>query len=405
MTAGSADRLRSLLTPRARSTLDRSGYGSWRAIAGADAVSLAFGFPSPDALPIEALSNSVDAVLDDEGAQALQYGGGRYADRLESWVETRALDRGIDLDSRSVLLTNGATHALDSTCRAFLEPGDVVAVEAPTFMGSIRVFENFGVDVVGTPLDEAGLDVEVLADRLDRRRREGRPIPKLVYTIPNFQNPTGATLPRDRRERLLELAERFDFAIVADDAYGDLRYAGDPEPPLAALDDDGRVIRIESFAKTIAPGVRLGWLVAPTPIREAIGALAAGGTNTFTRSAVGHYCTEGAFDAALPDLRAAYAKRRDRLLAALDRTMPPEATWSEPDGGFFVWLELPATVDTGDLLDAAIDAGVTFLPGSTFYPDDRGANALRLSFSYAGPAEIEAGIEALGAAIDEYERA
>ncbi|WP_254863254.1 PLP-dependent aminotransferase family protein [Halovivax gelatinilyticus] len=394
----------SLLTPEARSALDRSGYGSWRAIATADAVSLAFGFPYPESLPTARLQESTGAVLDDEGERALQYGGGAYADRLQTWVAKRETDRGIDLTDRDVLLTNGATHAIDSVCRAFLDPGDVVAVEAPTFMGSIRVFENFGVDVVGLPVDDRGLDVDAFADRLERARAAGDPTPTLVYTIPNFQNPTGTTLPEGRRVRLLELADEYDFVVLEDDAYGDLRYEGEPERPLCALDESGRVVRVGSFAKTIAPGVRLGWVVAPDPIRDAVDALAAGGTNTFTRSVVGHYCDAGHFEDAMPELRTAYADRRDAILAALATHMPDEATWTEPDGGFFVWLELGDDVDTDALLEEAIDAGVTFLPGSMFYPNDGGENALRLSFSYAEPDEIDVGIGALAAAIDAHRR-
>ncbi|AGB16436.1 transcriptional regulator with HTH domain and aminotransferase domain [Halovivax ruber XH-70] len=384
-----------LLTPQARSTLESSGYGSWREIAKADAVSLAFGFPFPESFPTDELAHSVEVVFDAEGPQALQYGGGEYATRLESFVREREAARGIDPVETSVLLTNGATHAIDSICRAFLEPGDVVAVERPTFMGSISVFENFGVEIDGLAVDDEGIDVDALADRLETRRAAGEPTPTLLYTISDFQNPTGATLSLDRRKRLLALADEYDFVIVEDGAYTDLRFDGESVPPLAALDDSGRVIRVGSFAKTIAPGVRLGWLVAPEPIRDAIDALAAGGTNTFTRSVVGHYCDAGHFDDLLPALREAYATRRDRLLDALERHLPPEATWTEPDGGFFVWIELADTVDTDELLDDAIDAGVTYLPGSMFYPDDGGTNALRLSFSYADPDDFDGAIASL----------
>ncbi|MFC3958533.1 PLP-dependent aminotransferase family protein [Halovivax cerinus] len=390
-----------LLTPEARTTLDGSGYGSWRRLATADAVSLAFGFPYPDSFRLDRLRESIETVLASEGRQALQYGGGEYADLLESAVRNRATARGIDPDETAVLLTNGATHAVDSVCRAFLEPGDVVAVERPTFMGSLTVFRNFGVEIEELPVDDAGLDVDALADRLHARRAAGDPIPKLLYTITDFQNPTGTTLSRKGRERLLALADEFDFAVVEDGAYTDLRYEGETVPPLAALDDAGRVIRVESFAKTIAPGVRLGWLVAAEPIRDAIDALAAGGANTFTRSVIGHYCDAGHLEASLPPLREAYAARRDRLLDALERHMPASATWTDPDGGFFVWVELDESVDTDDRLDDAIDAGVTYLPGSMFYADpDAGSNALRLSFSYADPDAFDDAIAALATVVD-----
>ena len=384
-----------LLTPIARESLDRSGYGDWRAIAGADAVSLAFGFPYPGSFPIDRLERSVASVLETEGTVALQYGGGEHAKRLERVVLEREVARGIDEDDVAVLVTNGATHAIDGICRAFLEPGDTVVVEEPTFMGAIAVFENFGVDVVGAPVDDDGLNVDALGDRLADRGDRGCDDPTLVYTIPNFQNPTGATLSLRRRERLLELAETYDFVVLEDDAYGDLRYEGAAISPLAALDDVGRVIRVGSFSKTIAPGVRLGWLTAAEPIRNAVASIAAGGTNTFTRSVVGHYCDAGHLDDSLPELRRTYARRRDRMLEALETYMPPAVTWTEPSGGFFVWVTLAPSVDTDALLEPAIDAGVTYLPGSMFYAGDAGTNRLRLSFSYESPDDIDAGVRSL----------
>ena len=388
-----------LLTPAARESLDRSGYGDWRAIASADAVSLAFGFPYPASFPIERLERSIASVLETEGTAALQYGGGENAKRLETIVLEREVARGIDEEAVAVSVTNGATHAIDGICRAFLEPGDTVVVEEPTFMGAIAVFENFGVDVVGAPVDEDGLDVDTLADRLTERRDRGDDDPTLVYTIPNFQNPTGATLSLRRRKRLLELAEMFDFVVLEDDAYGDLRYEGTSITPLAGLDDAGRVIRVGSFSKTIAPGVRLGWLTAAERIRNAVASLTAGGTNTFTRSVVGHYCDVGHLNDSLPELRRTYANRRDRMLDALASSMPAGVTWTEPAGGFFVWVTLPPSVDTDDLLQPAIDAGVTYLPGSMFYSGDGGTNRLRLSYSYESPDDIDEGVRSLAETI------
>lgn len=383
------------LTDTARAALDRSTYGDWRSIATADAVALSFGFPSPDAFPVENLRDSVESVLGEEGGRALQYGGGEYAARLEEFVLEREAARGIDSDDSAVLVTNGATHALDGVCRAFLDPGDVLVVEEPTFMGALGLFRNAGVDLVGVPVDDAGLDVERLAETLATRRERGRPSPTMVYTIPNFQNPTGTTLPRSRRERLLELAVEYDFAVLEDDAYGDLRYDGEAQPPLKAMDDDGRVVRVGTFSKTIAPGVRLGWLIAHESVRDAVRSVTPGGSDTFTRSVVGHYCDAGHLEASLPDLRATYATRRDRMLEGLEERMPAGTAWSDPDGGFFVWVELPAGIDAEAMLSDAVDAGVAYLPGPMFSRDAGGQNRLRLSFSYAAPDEIDDGVEAL----------
>jgi 2-aminoadipate transaminase len=385
-----------------REALQGSTYGAWRRIADADAVALAFGFPFPDSFPQAELTDAVETVFAEEGAQALQYGGGAYADRLQDVVRDRAAERGVDAAPDEVTITNGATHAIDSVCQAFLDPGDAIVVEAPTFMGALSVFRNYGVDLVPAPTDDDGLDVDALAELLADRRERGDPAPKLLYTIPNFQNPTGTTMPERRRHGLLDVASEHGMGVLEDDAYGALRYDGDPEPPLRALDDDGRVIRVGTFSKTVAPGVRLGWVVADPGVVEAVDTVAAGGTNTFTRSVVGRYCDAGGLTDALPDLRAAYRERRDRILAALAKHMPADATWTEPDGGFFVWVEAPG-VDTTATLDDAIDAGVTYLPGSMFYPDEGGDNHLRLSFSYEDPAAIERGVARLAETIERRE--
>lgn len=282
-----------LFSETVRETMDEAGYGSWRSVSDPAAVSLSFGFPFPGSFPNEELVEAAEAVFAAEGDVALQYTGGEYASGLSEFVADRARDRGIDCDDREVLLTNGSPHAIDVACRAFLDPDDLVVVETPTFMGALSLFRNYGVDVEGVGMDSAGLDVDALAADLEVREAEARPLPKLVYTIPTFHNPAGTTLPEGRRERLLDLASAYDFVVLEDDAYGELRYEGDDVPPLAALDDDGRVVRVSTFSKTIAPGVRTGWLVAREELVEQMRRLDPGGTNTFTRSVVGRYCAEG----------------------------------------------------------------------------------------------------------------
>jgi len=383
-----------LLTERVNAVIDSSAYGDWRSIATENAVSLSYGFPDPALFPGEQLTDAVAAVLQ-EGGEALQYGTDSYADHLEDVVEQRERERGIPFGHNDVLLTNGATHAIDTVCRAFLEPGDVILVEEPTFMGALGVFWNFGIEVVGVPVDDEGLDVDALAATLEGRRERGEQSPKLLYTIPDFQNPTGTTLSQSRRERVLELATEHDFVVLEDGAYSDLRFDGEDVPPLAAIDDGGRVLRVGTFSKTIAPGIRLGWLTAPSRIHTAARTVAAGGTNTFTRSIVGKYCAEGHLEDSLPELRRVYARKRDRMLDSLAAEMPDGTTWTDPDGGFFVWVELPDGVDADAMLEDAAEHGVTYLPGSLFYPGDGPGNTVRLSYSYVTDEEIAQGIEAL----------
>ena len=389
-----------LFSTTVRETLDGAGYGSWRSLTAPGAVSLSFGFPYPDSFPRAELSDCVDDVLEADGYRALQYGGGEYVEALRKGIAERAASRGIDCDAGDVLLTNGATHAIDAVSHTLLDPGDVVFAEAPTFMGALKLFENYGVDVRGFPMDEDGLDVDAVADALEGRRERGDPTPKLLYTIPTFQNPTGTTLSESRRRRLLELAEEYDFLVVEDDAYGELRFAGDDVPPLYALDDAGRVLRVGTFSKTVAPGVRTGWLLACDEIRSQVRRMAAGGTNTFTLSALGRYFEAGHYGPVVEDLRAAYADRRDRMLESLAEHMPADATWTEPDGGFFVWVELPEGIDADEMLEVAADEGVTYLPGSHFYVDRERSNDLRLSFSHVTPEEMDAGVAALARATE-----
>ncbi|AEN04949.1 putative transcriptional regulator, GntR family [halophilic archaeon DL31] len=394
------ERFDHLYTGTVRAALDEPGYGSWRSLSAPDAVSLNFGFPYPDSFPEAALSESLDAVLGEEGSDALQYGGGEYVDSLKAGILQREATLGVDATTENLLLTNGATHALDSIARTVLEPGDEIFAEIPTFMGSLSLFENFGVEVTGFPVDEDGLDVAALEAALTARRERGDPIPKLLYTIPNFQNPTGATLSRERRETLVALAAEYGFLIVEDDAYGELRFDGEDVTPMAALDDEGWVVRMGTFSKTIAPGVRTGWVVAHESLIEQFSQQAAGGTNTFTQSVLGRYFDAGHYEPVVEELTEAYAERRDAMLDSLAAHLPPGSEWTEPEGGFFVWVTLPEGVDTEDLLPDAAEEGITYLPGSHFYPGEGGERSLRLSFSHVSPEEMDRGVAALARATE-----
>ncbi|MFB6210970.1 MAG: PLP-dependent aminotransferase family protein [Halobacteriales archaeon] len=389
-----------LFTKTVREGIGEAGYGNWRSVSAPDAASLSFGFPYPDSFPNDELVAAAEAVFEEEGDTALQYGGGEYADHLAEAVAERARMRNMDPDPEdNILLTNGSTHAIDIVCQTFLEHGDDLFVEAPTFMGALALFKNYGVEVSGFPIEEGkGLDVDAVADELATRREEGGPLPKMFYTIPNFQNPSGTTLGIDRREQLLDLAEEYDFVILEDDAYGELRYYGEDVDPLRALDDSGRVIRVSTFSKTICPGVRTGWIIADNEIYEQLRRMSGGGTNTFTQSVLGRYCEEGLLDKNIQTFKQAYKDRRDHMLECLEEYMPETADWTEPDGGFFVWVTLPEGIDAEEMLPTAAEEGVTYLAGHRFYPDDQGRNCLRLSFSHVSFDEMERGIEALGTA-------
>lgn len=382
-----------------RAELGGSPYGAWRSIQANDAVQLRFGFPYPDSFPTEDLCAATEAVLTEEGDRVMQYGGGKHASRLPEIVVERATARGIDCGPGQVRLTNGATDGLTSVCDAFLDPGDLLICGEPTFMGALSVFRASGAAVEGVPVDEDGINVAELSTRLAARRSAGRTTPKLVYVVPTFQNPTGVTLSLTRRKRLLELATEYDFLIIEDDAYGALRYDGEPVPPLAALDDTGRVVRLGTFSKTIGPGIRTGWVIAHEDLLTGLRLVSAGGTNTFTQSVVARFVDDGLLAENIQRLRAGYRERRDHALTCLSEHLPDGATWSNPDGGFFVWVHLPHGIDAADLLPAAVDEGVVYLPGHRFFPGDGGDNSLRLSFSYVGREDLDRGIAALGRTI------
>jgi 2-aminoadipate transaminase len=399
MDGSNSDDLDHLFSETVRETKDGSVYGGWRSIRDADAVPLSFGFPYPDSFPNDELVSAAESLFEYEGDCALQYGGGEYADALPEVIVDRARDRGIDCTTSQLHLTNGATNAIDTVCQTFLDPGDTVFVESPTFMGALRLFRNYGVDIEGCEMDADGLDVEALADELAARDAAGEPLPKLLYTVPNFHNPTGVTLSAERRRRLLELAATYDFLVLEDDPYGQLRYDGSEPPPIRALDRTGRAIRANTFSKTIAPGVRTGWIIAEESFVEQFERINAGGEPSYTRGLIARYAEDGRLERAIDELCAGYRERRDRMIESLAERMPAGTTWSDPDGGFFVWVTFPAGVDAEAMLSDAIDEGVTYLPGSFFYAGDGGARHARLSFSHASPAAIDEGIAALATAV------
>ncbi|WP_114576412.1 PLP-dependent aminotransferase family protein [Saliphagus sp. LR7] len=397
---GTIDRLR---TDAVRES-PASPYDAWREVSTTqpEAVQLGVGFPFTDAFPAEELAAATDEVLREE-PEALQYGGSETADSLPGAVADHVGRRGLRIEPDEVIVTGGASRTIDAIADVFLEPGRLVFTEEATFPSAVTYFRDHGAAVAGCALDRDGLDVAALAEELARRERTGKVLPTLLYTIPTFQNPTGTTLPRERREALLDLATEYDFAILEDDAYGALRYDGEDVPPLAAMDRErpgpDRVIHVGTAAKTIAPGVRIGWVIAPEAVSEEIERRHAGAANSFARSAVARYLAEEPLEESVADLRESYRSRRDHMLSRLAREMPSHTDWTEPDGGFFVWVTLLEGTDSEAMLPQAAAEGVIYMPGSAFYPNEGGENRLRLSFSTGTPAEIEGAVAALARTI------
>jgi 2-aminoadipate transaminase len=338
---------------------------------------------------VEELADCARAAVVADGLTALSYGGGSGYMPLREWVAER---HGVG--SERVLLTNGSLQGFVLLATHLLAAGGgKVLVEAPTYDRPLRILAGLGADIVTVPQDEEGLDVTVLEARL-----RDSPKPQFLYTIPTFQNPSGRTLSVERRRRVVELAREHGLLVLEDDPYGLVRFEGEPPPTLFELDGGEHVIYSSSFSKTVAPGVRVGYLVLPSPLHAAVEALA---VQTYispvviAEATVWEFVRRGNFEPNLERVRGLLRARRDAMLAALERHFPETASWSRPEGGYFLWLDLPG--DAGALLERATDAGVTFVKGSDFFPlGGRGARSARLAYSYVSPQEIETGVERLG---------
>ena len=359
-----------------------------------DMISFAGGFPDPETFPRERVSTLFQEFAASGEAAAFQYAPTRglagLLDALASRLETLQGRRPAEDE---LLITSGAIEALELIGKSFIDPGDFVVVEGPTYLGAIQAFRSFEATLVAIPLDEHGLDVEDLQRRLADGLR-----PKLVYTIPDHQNPAGVSLAVERRALLVELANRYGFLIVEDVAYRELGFAEEALPSLWSLAPDV-VVQTGTTSKTLFPGVRLGWAVGPAEISARL--VSAKQNTDQCAGALGQRLFEesvrrGWIDEQLVLSRALYEGKCERMLAALARCMPEGAHWTRPQGGFFSWLTLPDGADSVELARRAAERGVGIVPGTLFFPDRRGADAVRLSFSMVGVAQIDDGIERLG---------
>lgn len=386
-----------LLSDRARRLPITSA--AWPADRRAIPISLAYGFADPALFPREELVAAAAAVLADDAAAALNYGPSFPG--LVELVAERLRRKGIRASEDRVLISYGSGQVLGLLPQLFVDPGDTVIIEGPTFLGAVRDFVDAGARIVSVPIDASGMDVDALEEELRALARRGVR-PKFIYTIPTFQNPTGTTLPLDRRRRLLALAAAYGIVVVEDDAYGDLRFEGEPLPPLAALDEDGWVIYVGTFSKILAPGVRMGWACARPEIVQRLASLKVeGSSGPFLTRLVARYCAEGRLDAHIVELNRLYRAKRDVMLGAIAESFPASVRPLRPEGGFFVWCELPPTVSAGELLAACEERGVTFLSGDHCFADGRGDTSLRLAFSFQPAATIAEGIARIGAALRE----
>ena len=367
-----------------------------------DIISLAYGMPDPALFPAAGLSAAAEEALRDPAryAVALQYGnvGGNPLLLAELGRKLEA-EEGRPVEAGSLVMTNGSSQAIALVVQALASPGDVCLCEAPTFLGTIHHIRFQGVRAVPVSLDGEGLDVEGLEREVRRLEAAGTP-PRFIYTIPTFNNPAGVTMSLSRRRALLDIAARHGVPVIEDDAYRDLRFEGEPVPTLHALDREGLVMRLGTFSKIVAPGVRLGFVLAdPAVIERVLAFKAEGSTNGFASMVVGTFMRGGGLAAHIETLRAAYRARRDAMYEALVREMPAGVTWTRTEGGFFLWLTLPSRADMTKVNARAAEERVVALAGTECFPDGRGTHNLRLSFSLQPPDRIAEGIRRLGRAI------
>ena len=368
-----------------------------------EVISLAGGLPDTSTFPPDTFAAVTARIAEESCAKALQYGPTEGLDETKRCIAEVMAAEDMRADPEDVVVTTGGQQVIDLVTKTLIDPGDVVIAEGPTYPGAVPVFSSYEAEVVQVDMDSDGMRIDLLEETLDRLDREGRR-PKFIYTVPSFQNPAGVTMSLPRRKRLVEVAHEREVLVLEDNPYGLLRYEGAPNPPLYSLDGGVYVMYLGTFSKILSPGIRLGWVVAPAPVLEKInlGKQAADlCTSTLSQLMVQAYFEEGRWRDYVESLTDIYRTRRDTMLDALAEHFPPQAQWTRPGGGLFIWATLPDFIDTTDLLARALRDNVAFVPGEGAYLDGRGRNAMRLNFSGSDEDAIREGVRRLGEVITE----
>lgn len=397
-----------------------------------DIISFAGGMPAPEVFPVAAFQAATERVLARQGKQALQYSASEGYRPLREWIAGKMANYGIESAPENVLITSGSQQALDLLGKVLINPGDLILTEKPTYLGALQAWRAYQAEFTTVPVDNDGLQVDLLEEALTAG-------PKFMYILPNFHNPGGVTLSLERRRRLIEYSDRYGIPIIEDDPYGELRYEGDHLPPLVVIDAErfkhrhgrgveteryfdetppangngraymrGNVIYLSTFSKTLAPGLRLAWVVAPVEvIQRCIVAKQGMDLHTATlNQLIAHEILTGGEEGDdflkghVRLIREVYRERRDVMVTAMRRHFPAGVTWTEPAGGLFLWVTLPEYLDTAEILKEAVARKVAYVPGASFHPAGDGQNTLRLNFSFCSPEKINEGIKRLGEVFD-----
>jgi 2-aminoadipate transaminase len=398
------ERYAALFSARATSTRSSAMRDLMALTAQPQVISLAGGLPDMSVFPAEVLAKITAQVAAEASARALQYGPTEGLDDVrEAIAHVMAAEGMTNVEADDILVTTGGQQVIDLVCRTLVDPGDVIIAEAPTYPGAVPCFGSFEADVVQIAMDADGMRVDELEETLDRLEREGRR-PKFIYTIPTFHNPGGVTMSLPRRKRLVEVARERELLVLEDNPYGLLRYEGDPLPTLYSLDGGEFVIYLGTFSKILSAGIRVGWAVAPGPVYQKlnIGKQAADlCSSSLSQLFVATYFRSGLWAEQLTCFKEVYRRRRDVMLDALAEFFGPEAAWTRPEGGLFLWATLPDYIDTTDLLARALEDDVAFVPGRAAYLDGRGGSSMRLNFSGVTEEDIREGVRRIGKVVRE----
>ncbi len=372
-------------------------------VESSNVISLAGGLPASETFPVEQIKEITKEVLEEHADKALQYGTTKGFTPLRlalaRWMEKRY---GIPTSKVEIMMVAGSQQALDLAGRVFINRGDIVVVEGPTYLAALQAFKYYDPEFLSIPMDHKGMRIDLLEEKLKKLKAQGKKV-KFVYTVSTFQNPMGVTMSVDRRKRLVELADEYDFLIIEDSPYTELRYSGEPVPPVKHFDDTGRVIYLGTFSKILAPGFRLGWIAAqPQFIRkmeiakQSIDLCA----NTLAQLIAWKYVEDGYLDEHIPEIVEFYKPRRDAMLKALEDFMPEGVGWTKPDGGMFIWVTLPEGIDTKMMLEKAVAKGVAYVPGEAFFAHRDVKNTMRLNFTYVPEEKIREGVKRLAEVIE-----
>jgi 2-aminoadipate transaminase len=366
-------------------------------------ISFAGGLPAPETFPVADLKTIVAEVLDNEGADALQYGTTEGDKDLRKALAERHRRQGLDVTTDNIIITTGSQQALDLIARIFIDPGDYVLCGLPSYLGGLNAFTAYGVRLKGIPLDNEGMDPFALEETIHHLKGLGRKM-KFIYIIPDFQNPAGITLPEARRIKILEIAEKYDLLVVEDSPYREVRFTGEPQKMMYQLDKSGRVITLCTFSKILSPGFRVGWVIGNPEILDKIAMAKQTAdlcTSSFVQKIIARYIEKGLLEKNLKKTIALYSERRDFMISCFRKYMPEKVSWTEPEGGLFLFVTLPGNMDADRIFTLALEKNVAFVCGSSFFCNGSGRNTMRINFSYSGLPDIEEGVRRLSSVIRE----